>query len=428
MHITRQLFGISEQFKLVGPLTTWKENMGEVTSISWCDHTFNPWVGCSKVHTGCAHCYAEADMDKRRHFAQWGPNGTRVKTSEANWKKPLKWNKEAQAEGVRRRVFCSSLADVFEDWQGPIVNADGQVLCDVGDFNWRPESEINRSAFPGFNAADPEFKVTMRDVRLKLFHLIDNTPQLDWLLLTKRPENIRDMWMMWNGVFDRDEPEIENGWWRHNTWIGTSVSDQSTADKAIPELLKARDLAPVLFLSVEPLLGPLDLTQWLYDNCCSGVREHFNMDGEYIGSEACSCNGGPVPSPEIDWVIVGGESGPNARPCNPEWIRSIVSQCKQAGVPCFVKQMGANVVTRNDAIEDVFGNGFSGWPDPEVKFNIHGYREEYQGADCRIQLRDKKGGDPIEWPEDLRVLQFPLPNDQANWVTINGQWINRARE
>lgn len=341
-------------------------------------------------------------MDKRRHFAQWVTNGTRVKTSEANWKKPLKWNKEAQAEGVRRRVFCSSLADVFEDWSGRIVDSNGLTIHH-GELWGSADRYVSDASMIGKSVA------TMNDLRRDLFSIIDITPNLDWLLLTKRPENIRKMWS--RCAIDKTPllvGNIDSAPWRHNTWLGTSISDQPTADKAIPELLKCRDLSPVLFLSVEPLLGPLDLTQWLYDNCCSGVREHFNMDGEYIGSEACPCNGGPVPSPEIDWVIVGGESGPNARQCNPEWIRSIVSQCKQAGVPCFVKQMGANVVTRNDAIEDVFSNGISGWPDPEVKHNIYGYREEYQGADCRIQLRDKKGGDPVEWPEDLRVLQFPV--------------------
>ena len=109
----------------------------------------------------------------------------------------------------------------------------------------------------------------------------------------------------------------------------------------------------------------------------------------------------------LDWVIVGGESGGGSRPCRPEWIRAIVGQCKAAGVACFVKQMGGNVVTRNDMVEDEFSSLDTGWPDPEVEHDIHGFREEYQGADCRIRLHDKKGGTMEEWPADLRVRQYP---------------------
>jgi site-specific DNA-cytosine methylase len=99
---------------------------------------------------------------------------------------------------------------------------------------------------------------------------------------------------------------------------------------------------------------------------------------------------------------------PHCRHINrPEWIRSIVAQCKAAGVPCFVKQLGGNVVTRNDMVEDHFNSLDTGWPDPEVEHDIHGFRENYQGADCRIRLQDKKGGDWNEWPEDLRVREFP---------------------
>lgn len=92
--------------------------MGETTKINWCHSTFNPWVGCTKVAAGCANCYAERDFDKRRHFATWGPHGTRVLTSEENWRKPMKWNREAEQTGLRKRVFCASLADVFEEWDG----------------------------------------------------------------------------------------------------------------------------------------------------------------------------------------------------------------------------------------------------------------------------------------------------------------------
>jgi protein gp37 len=350
--------------------------VGEETKIQWTDHTFNPWVGCTKVAPGCANCYAEADMDKRRHFAKWGMAGTRVKTSDANWAKPLKWNRDAAATGVRARVFCSSLADVFENWKGPISNSRGEVLFDVGDQNWRPSTEINKRAFPGFSESDPDYLVTLDDVRERLFELIDNTPNLDWQLLTKRPENIRKMWHNHIDAFDQDEADIEHTIYRPNIWLGTSISDQATADKAIPELLNCRDLSPVLFASAEPLLGPINLHRLRDD----GRFATAGIDG-------------------MDWVIVGGESGPGARECRPEWIRSIVDQCKDSPAICFVKQMGANVVTRKDL-----------WPEAGIEQDIHGFREQFQGAECRIVLRDKKGGDSTEWPEELRVREFPSIN------------------
>lgn len=341
--------------------------MAETTKIQWTDHTFNPWIGCAKVAPGCEHCYAEADMDHRRHRVKWGVNGTRSVTSDAYWKQPLKWNRAAACccrkeqcdyqheagcpQRDRPKVFCASLADVFE----------------------------GRDTMPESAWTDVE------GARVRLFDTIDATPNLDWLLLTKRPENILRMWSIpANGRDAGDDLVLR----RDNVWLGTSISDQKTADKAIPELLKCRELSPVLFLSAEPLLGPIEFSN------VSGRSDAVQQWGKR------ALNG-------IDWIIVGGESGPQARPCNPSWVRSIKTQCQAAHVSVFVKQMGSNVVTRNDMIEDVFDSCETGWPDPEVEYDIHGYREDFQGADCRIRLFDKKGGDPSEWPEDLRVREFP---------------------
>lgn len=371
--------------------------MGEVTKIQWCDHTFNPWVGCSKVAPGCANCYAEADMDKRRHFAQWGPDGTRVKTSSANWQKPLRWNREAEREyetkqaqwvqdccagyksytepqphEFRSRVFCSSLADVFEDWGKPIVNTYGQYAIKQG----YPVSYAWQDA-PVGGLGYPSNSVTLHDLRQDLFGLIDSTPHLDWLLLTKRPENIHRMVpCRLDTNCDGDCPMcFKDGAVcrsRKNIWLGTSVSDQATADKAIPELLKCRDLAPVLFLSIEPLLGPVNLARFF--------AHSIHCRKCHPGGSACKCS-------QIDWVIVGGESGPNSRPCNVEWIRSIVSQCKAAGVPCFVKQLGANPT----------------WSTMPMQIAVDEFKDFPEWG----ELDDKKGGDPAEWPEDLRVREFP---------------------
>lgn len=320
--------------------------MGADTKIEWTDHTFNPWVGCTKVAPGCANCYAERDFDKRRHFAQWGPNGTRVVTSESNWAKPLKWNREAEAAGVRSRVFCASLADVFEDWNGPILESHGDTLfvCECGNKDGaRTELETPEcSAGSGSRMR----RLTLDDLRCRLFALIDATPWLDWQLVTKRPQNLLKMWHS-PKCPNCDEISctphktgVLSAAYRPNVWLLTSVSDQTTADAMIPPLLECRDLVPVLGLSIEPLLGPVDLTEWLYDNCCSGLREHFDMNGEYIGSEPCQCQGGPIPTPRLDWVIVGGESGPGARPMHPQWVRSLRDQCQAAGVPFFFKQWG----------------------------------------------------------------------------------------
>lgn len=257
--------------------------MGENSAIEWTDHTFNPWIGCTKVAAGCAHCYAETLMDSRYGKAQWGPNGTRVLTSPSNWSKPLKWNRDAERAGVRARVFCASLADVFEDRDGPIHDHNGDVL---------KHPEGSHSAVYGKEAK------TLDDVRQDLFRLIDATPWLDWLLLTKRPENIREMWpRAWSG------PSCIP-----NVWVGTSVATQEDADRNVPHLLECHDRSPVLFLSMEPLLGPVDLR-----------------------------------GAAIDWVIVGGESGPNARPMHPDWARSIRDQCQAAGVPFLFKQWGEHL-------------------------------------------------------------------------------------
>lgn len=238
--------------------------MGEVTAISWCDHTFNPWIGCTKVSPACDGCYAENLMDTRYGRVQWGAPGkgagTRSRTSAGNWHQPIRWNKKAAAEGTRPFVFCSSLADVFDN-QVPTA--------------WRTD----------------------------LFELIYATPSLVWLLLTKRPQNIV---RQYGAAFDRS--------WPRNAAIGTTVEDQTRFDANVPALREAReDLSPAFaFLSCEPLLGPLagDLSgiDWvitggetdqgqhkarpshpawfrsLRSQCAAeGIAYHHKQNGEWIG-------------------------------------------------------------------------------------------------------------------------------------------------
>jgi protein gp37 len=358
--------------------------MAETTGIAWTDATFNPWWGCTKVAAGCQSCYADA-FSKRTGRAVWGPNGTRIKTSEKNWREPVKWNREAERAGMRKRVFCASMADVFEDWAGRILThekEDGQNCVAW----WRSDIGVCRAGQTTPGCVMGERLATMDDMRADLFKLIDATPWLDWLLLTKRPENIGRMWPSWHR---KPTDEDYRGWSgdgplesvecrrRQNVWLGTSVAEQADADKNIPLLLKCRELSPVLFLSCEPLVGPVDLAQ-------AGLEIDLS---------------GPLEDPakvNIDWVIVGGESGNGARPCDVAWVRSIVSQCKAAEVPCFVKQLG------NLIVEVAPGDD---WPDLRLACPT---RRRGWGDDRHIRIvMDKKGGDMAEWSEDLRVREFP---------------------
>lgn len=245
--------------------------MSENTKIEWADHTFNPWTGCTKVSPACDHCYAEA-WSKRAgsKVGKWGPGAVRVRTTPANWKQPLKWNAQAEREGRRFRVFCASLADVFD------------------------------------NEVDPSW-------RAALFALIAGTPQLDWLLLTKRIGNVARM---------IEAPGMQKCGLPANVWLGATVVNQEEADRDIPKLLAVP--ARVRFLSMEPLLGPVDLN---YTR--QRIQAQRSQLARAINSEVW-----------LDWVIVGGESGPGARPMHPDWARSLRDQCDAAGVPFLFKQWG----------------------------------------------------------------------------------------
>lgn len=234
--------------------------MAENSKIEWTDHTFNPWIGCQKVSPGCDHCYAEALMDKRYGKVEWGPHGERKRTSEANWKLPLKWAKAARFDAARfigprprPRVFCASLAD----W------LDNQVPTP-----WRAD----------------------------LLELIDYTPELDWLLLTKRPENYQRL--------------IGHQWPKGppaNVWLGVTAEDQDNYRRRWRFLSQLP--AAVRFISYEPAIGPLDL-------------DILDV------------------TPRLpDWVICGGESGPGARQMNEGWARDVKLQCEKLGVSFFMKQM-----------------------------------------------------------------------------------------
>lgn len=227
--------------------------MADDTRIEWTDRTFNPWTGCTKISPGCDHCYAEG-WSKRSGHVQWG-NFPRKRTTDAYWRAPLAWQAAAAAFfsqfGRRQRVFCASLADVFDNQVDPAWRAD-------------------------------------------LFNLIAATPDLDWQLLTKRPQNIPKMLPTRWG---------DKGW--RNVWLGFTAEDQLRFDqrKRFIESIPAS----VWFVSYEPAIGPLRLV----------ATDHHP-----------------------DWLIVGGESGPRARPMQPSWVEDILDDCHRFGVSPFFKQWG----------------------------------------------------------------------------------------
>lgn len=293
--------------------------MAENSGIEWTNHTFNPWRGCTKVSPGCAHCYAETLSGRNpKTLGMWGSQGTRVVAAEAQWRLPLKWNKAAKESGRRDRVFCASLADVFEDWTGRMTDSQGRVF-------WWEEDDKTLCVTDTEDDGQYRNTASMDDFRNRLFRLIDDTPNLNWLLLTKRPQNIIRM------MHYRDKAEP---WPRPNVWLGVSVENQKCADERIPLLLQAP--AAVRFLSCEPLLGPLQFSD--VSHRADAVKQ--------LGKRALS---------GIHWVIVGGESGPHARPMHPDWARSVRDQCQAAGVPFFFKQHGgwAEVGRPTDADEVV---------------------------------------------------------------------------
>lgn len=253
--------------------------MGDATKIEWADMTFNPWVGCTKVSCGCDRCYAESWAKRAGDPELWA--GERRRTSAANWQQPIKWNRQAVAAGKRARVFCASLADVFDN---------------KAERRWRND----------------------------LWHRIEQTPWLDWLLLTKRPQNIAKM-------LPGPETGVQpwgDGW--PNVWLGTTAENQDEADRRIPHLLATP--AAVRFVSAEPLLGPVDFVRWL--PICRVTTSY--PDRETTEELRPSKKDGP----HLDWIIVGSESGPGARPMHPDWARSIRDQCIAGGVPFFFKQWG----------------------------------------------------------------------------------------
>lgn len=257
--------------------------MADQTKIEWTDGTWNAWWGCQKVGPGCDNCYAEA-LDRRTGGAHWGAKADRRRTSERNWNAPLRWQRQADAfeteRGRRRRVFCGSMMDIMDN---------------AVPLEWGQDA----------------------------FARIEECDRIDWQLLTKRVGN----------VADRIPPHWQTAWPRH-VGLMITVVNQDEADRDVPKLLdlKVRFRIPWVGLSMEPLLGPVDLTIL---EPGSGILNA--LTGRYLNMVG---DGKVVEGPRLDWVIVGGESGPGARPMHPDWARRTRDACAEAGVAFHFKQWG----------------------------------------------------------------------------------------
>jgi protein gp37 len=273
--------------------------MGENTGIEWAHHTLNAWIGCTKVGPGCDHCYAET-WDKQGEGVRWGPHAIRTRTKQRTRNQALRWNRAAEKAGERHRVFSASLSDVFDN-HGSI---EDEWRKDLGD-------------------------------------LILATPHLDWLLLTKRIQNAKKMLSV---MFPDGVPK--------HVWLGATIVNQQEANRDIPILLRTKkDLGiSIAFLSMEPLLGPVDLRN-LSLNLAPGLSEDIDaLTGET--AQYSSIFGGwhlrheeadpeeDTFGPKVDWVIVGGESGSMARPMHIDWVCDLRDQCEKTGTPFLFKQWG----------------------------------------------------------------------------------------
>lgn len=304
--------------------------MSQATGIEWTDATWNPVRGCSRVSEGCRNCYAERVAARfsgpglpyeglARQRSNGEPQWTgSIMLVREHLEDPLRWKRP-------RRVFVNSMSDLFH----PGV----------------PDSYINA-----------------------VFGVMCLAHRHQFQILTKRPGRMRDFV---SSQYGGKEP-------LPNVWLGVSVENQEAADERIPLLLDTP--AAIRFLSCAPLLGPVSLQQsWRdYLEGWDTAPEHVCHGDEERCHRMC-----PEPiqvrTAAVDWVIVGGESGPGARSCDIHWVRDLVAQCGFAGVPCFVKQLGSNPDN-------------SAQPDGDL---------------IKAYIRDRKGGDMAEWPEDLRVRQFP---------------------
>lgn len=359
--------------------------MSTNTSIEWTDVTWNPVRGCSRVSPGCDHCYA---MGQAHRFS--GPGNTyegltTIRKGKVDWTGAARFVPEMLREPLRwrapKRVFVNSMSDLFHH------------------------------------------SVTNEQIAA-VFGVMAACPRHTFQVLTKRPVRAAE-WFEWAhdqrchgntttevmrshavevGRFRAVDGSMPKGpghkllgfdtrWPLPNVWMGVSCETQNAADERIPLLLKTP--AAVRFISAEPLLERIDVRPFVYrgtHRVCP--RCLFSTNERIVDTDCPNGDGGTLgPDIALDGVIVGGESGPGARPCALEWIQAVVAHCRDADVPCFVKQLGANIVSEERACAT-----------DEEAASRFGFKSRWL---WRARLTDRKGGDPTEWPEDLRVRRLP---------------------
>ena len=348
--------------------------MSERTKIQWADSTWNPWIGCTKVSPGCANCYAEGSMPARMLGVEWGLGKPRRVACAATWKSPMAWNRKPWVCN-RCGVALSQPQLHVQPGTGCPCVYDEDAIQAASNFHRRRVFTLSLGDW-----LDPEVPI---ELFIRFLNTVRQCTELNWILCTKRLERFFERmneavhWPLNDAGFER----WARGWscnqvLPENVCVLASVEDQKRADDRVPALLRI----PARWhgLSLEPLLGPVDF---------DGTRL------EWIAPFK-DCDASLNPTPKLDWLVIGGESGKGARSCRVEWIRSLVAQGQAAGAAVFVKQLGAQVEDF-DAVGDNQFDATKCWPNWT------------RCTDRVIHLQHPKGGDPDEWPADLRVRQWP---------------------
>jgi protein gp37 len=362
--------------------------MGDKTSIEWTEASWNPVRGCSRVSKGCEHCYADGVARRfagvgqpyeglvrigkdGKAKAQW--NGT-VRVVSEHLADPLRWTRP-------RMVFVNSMSDLFHE------------------------------ALPFETIA-------------AIFGVMAAAPQHTFQVLTKRPQRAREFFDWYEGesgtgaspyaavctareaLANAGEKHVRDAlagatrdalagatedWALPNVWLGVSVEDQATADERIPHLLACP--AAVRWVSYEPALGPVR-----FDRLTGADGIWTDAMPERMSEREAG----------LDWIVVGGESGPGARPFDLAWARSVIAQCREAGVAVFVKQLGAAPVDgERSAIYDRHGLAAPSLAHEEAGMLAPQYAGGRVVRPAPFRVRDRKGGAMREWPKDLRVREWP---------------------
>lgn len=349
-----------------------------MSGIQWTDQTWNPVVGCTPVSPGCLNCYAAAEAPRLGRMGARQYVGVTVARTERG--------------GDRRDVFNGTVRMVRNQLTKPLrrKKPTRYFIASMGDL-------FHEAVPPGFID--------------RVFAVMALCPQHTFQVLTKRPERMAEYLNTpgrWERIWKAGDSDPKVALLAGlslplpNVWLGTSAEDQKRLDERVPHLLRCP--AVVRFLSCEPLLGDLDLGKanalpvfrWADKpiTCQSGLTgEVLGVHPELAGR--WQRHDGNM-QPWIDWVIVGGESGPQARFCEARWVRGIVDQCRAAGVPVFVKQLGSHCLSWGEC-----DGTYADW----AFYEARGYVQPQDNWE--LPLKDRKGGDPAEWPEDLRVREFP---------------------